>query len=382
MAGSRLRAEGMRRIRAAVIREKGGPFLIEDATIASPGAREVLVRVMAAGLCHTDIKVSGKGHPAPVPLVLGHEGAGIVEAVGAEVTELAPGDHVAMSFLSCGECASCAKGALAYCAGFLPLNFGGARPDGSHALRDAAGHPLHDRFFGQSCFASHAMGHVRNTVRLPPGLPFEIAAPLGCGVQTGAGAVLNVFRPGPASTFACFGAGAVGLSAVMAARALGVETIVAVDVVASRLATALELGATHAVDATETDAVAAVRALTGGGADFTLESSGRPVVLAQAVECLGPLGTCGIVGGAPSGAVLPLDILATMTGGRTIRGIIEGDADPQTFLPRLIDLYRQGRFPVDRLITRYPFDRINDAVRDSESGTAIKPVLMMDRGSL
>jgi aryl-alcohol dehydrogenase len=375
---SRFRADAMREIRAAVVREKDGPFIIEPAFVAPPGPQEVLVRVMAAGLCHTDVKVRGAGHPAPVPIVLGHEGAGIVEEVGSEVRDLSPGDRVAMSFLSCGDCSPCWKGAVAYCAHFFPLNFGGARLDGSHALRDAAGESLHDRFFGQSSFASHAIAHARNVVRVPDDLPFDVLAPLGCGIQTGAGAVLNVFRLGPGASFACFGAGAVGLSAIMAARATGAAKIIAVDVVPSRLALARELGATHGVNAAEVDAVGAVREITGGGADFTLESSGRPTVLAQAVDCLGPLGTCGIIGGAPRGSQLALDIMATMGGGRTIRGIIEGDSRPHEFIPQLVDLYRAGRFPFDRLITRYPFERINDAMHDSETGKAIKPVLVME----
>lgn len=362
---------------AAVVRSPGGPFLLEPVTLAPPRAGEVLVRIVAVGMCHTDMVVRDQLYPVPQPIVLGHEGAGIVEAVGAGVTTLEPGDHVVMSFLPCGACACCLSGAPASCEAFNAWNFAGSRPDGSHACCAADGGALHDRFFGQSSFASHAIADVRNLVKVRRDAPLELLGPLGCGIQTGAGAVLNALRPEAGSAIAIFGAGAVGLSAVMAARVAGCGTIIAVDVVPERLALARELGATHVIDSRGTEPVAAIRALCGPGAETTLDTTGLPAVIRAAVEALRPRGTCGILGASKPGTELVLDANDLMQGCKQIRGIIEGDAVPAVFIPRLIELYLQGRFPFDRLVRFYDFDQINAAARDSAEGGTIKPILRL-----
>ena len=361
-------------MRAAVVREKGGPFIIEQLRLEEPRDDEVLVRIVATGMCHTDMVVRDQVYPVPQPIVLGHEGAGVVERVGTHVSRVRPGDHVVLSFMSCGHCHLCVQGRPANCANFNAHNFSGSRADGSGTLRDDRG-PVHGHFFGQSSFGTFAIANERNIVKVRKEAPLELLGPLGCGIQTGAGAVMNALKIGPGASFAAFGAGAVGLSAVMAARAVGATTIIAVDVVPSRLDLAKEIGATHVVDARQQDAVTAIRAITGGGVQFSLETTAIPAVVRQAVDALGVRGTCGIVGAAPPGTDIKIDVTEFMQMAKTLYGIIEGDSIPELFIPQLIDLYLQGRFPFDKLTKMYPFDRINEAASDSEQGLTIKPII-------
>jgi aryl-alcohol dehydrogenase len=365
-----------RAAKAAIVRGKGTPFVIEDVRIGPPTADEVLVRVLAVGICHTDAIVRDQYYPFPLPGVLGHEGSGIVEDVGANVTNVACGDHVVMTFMSCGQCRQCQRGETAYCNDFFMLNVGGARKDGSTGTSDAQGRVLHDHFFGQSSFGTHAVAHSRNVIKVPKDVPLEILGPLGCGIQTGAGAILNALAVGAGDSVAVFGVGGVGLSAVMAARAAGATTIIALDVIPSRLKLALELGATHIVNSSKEDAVEAVRKICGG-VDYSLDTSGKPTVLRQAIDALGIRGTCGIVGAPPLGTEASFDINSLMIPGRSIRGICEGDSLAAVFIPQLIELHRQGRFPFDRLIKFYEFDEINAAIDDAAKGVTIKPVLRM-----
>lgn len=362
-------------IKAAVVREKGGPFLIEDIHLAEPRPHEVLVRIVATGMCHTDMVVRDQVYPVPQPIVLGHEGAGVIEAVGAEVTGLVPGDHVVLTFLPCGACRCCQTAAPASCEHLNDWNFAGARVDGTHACCDHDGGVLHDRFFGQSSFATYAIADERNVVKVRKDAPLELLGPLGCGVQTGAGAVLNALDVRAGASFAAFGAGAVGFSAIMAARVAGATTIIAVDVVPERLALALELGATHAFNSRECDVVAEIRALTGGGVDFSLDSTGIAAVVRAAFDALRARGTCGIVGASPIGTELAFDAVDLMQSCKRVRGIIEGDSVPAVFIPKLVDLFMQGRFPIDRIVRFYDFDQMNEAAADSEHGHTIKPII-------
>jgi aryl-alcohol dehydrogenase len=364
-------------IRAAVTESKGAPFEIRRVQLDEPRADEVLVRVVAAGICHTDLIIRDQWYPVPLPAVLGHEGAGVVEAVGGAVSKVAVGDHVAMSYGSCGGCPNCQRGEPWVCHDFFARNFGALRPDGSTALRSGE-QAIHSHFFAQSSFASYAIATERNVVKLDPDVPLEVVAPFGCGIQTGAGAVLRVFRPEAGSSIAVFGVGTVGLSAVMAARVAGCTTIIGVDVHAARLEMAASLGATHVVDAGSGDVVQAVMDATGGiGADFSIDATGSPEVLQQAVYCTGSGGVCGLIGAPPFGTEVSLDMNQMLAMGRTLRGIVEGQSVPDVFLPRLIELWRQGRFPVDRIMTQYAFDEIDQAARDAEDGKVIKPVLLM-----
>ncbi|HYB43409.1 MAG TPA: NAD(P)-dependent alcohol dehydrogenase [Candidatus Methylomirabilis sp.] len=340
------------RATAAVVHGRGQPFVVEPIDVADPGPDQVLVRLVATGICHTDMAFRDM-FPWSHPMVFGHEGAGIVERAGVGVTHLTPGDHVVLTFDSCGRCRRCARGKPSYCEEFRARNFGA-------------------RFFGQSSFASHALATGRNAIKVPADLSLERLGPLGCGIQTGAGAILNSLRVPAGSSVAVFGAGAVGISAVMAARVAGATTVIAVDIRRARLDLARQLGATHAVDAAETDAGERVRALTRGGADYTVETTGIQDVLQQAVVSLAPLGVCGMIAGAEAPVLLPWrEVLY----GRTLRGIIEGDSVPGEFIPTLIELFRQGRFPFDRLERFYPFRRINEAAADSLAGDTVKPIL-------
>ena len=366
-----------RTIRAAIAREAGKPLVIETVTLGAPRPNEVLVRVVASGICHTDIVVRDQHLTSPLPAVLGHEGAGVIEAIGVNVTHVAPGDHVVMTYASCGLCNTCASGHPAHCENMGPLNFGGGRMDGSSATADSHGREIHDHFFGQSSFAEYAIASERNVVKVPKDVPLELLGPLGCGIQTGAGAVLKALNVHAGSSFVAFGAGAVGLSAVMAARVGGATTIIAVDVNQARLDLAMELGATDTVNSRTRDAVAEIKRITGQGADFTLECSGRPDVLRQAIDSLGIFGVCGIVGATKEGTEVAFNVHDVMIPGRRIVGIVQGDVVAQTFIPTLIELYRQGRFPFDRLVRFYRFDEINQAMADSESGVTIKPILKM-----
>lgn len=364
-------------INAAVIREKGGPFNIEKLTLEPPRRDEVLVKIVATGMCHTDMVARDKVYDVPHPIVLGHEGAGIVERVGEDVRDVVPGDPVVLSYQPCGHCKPCYLGMPFYCENTYALCFGGARLDGSTATQDGQGRRVHDHFFAQSSFGALALANERNTIKVPEDAPLELLGPLGCGIQTGAGAVINALQVEAGSSFVAFGAGAVGLSAVMAARIAGATTIMAADVVPSRLEMAMELGATHVVNSKKQDPVQTVKEVTGGGADYSLEATGRPEVLRQAIEAIGIAGVCGIVGAAPLGAEGQFDINDVMIPGKTIRGILQGESITQVFIPKLVELHAQGRFPFDKLVKFYSLDDINQAAEDSERGVTIKPVIRM-----
>lgn len=361
------------KIKAAVVREKAGPFLIEEIELEEPKADEVLVRIISSGLCHTDLVARMQFLPIPLPGVFGHEGAGIVEKVGSRVTKVKPGDHVATSYMSCGECLCCKKAMPGWCSEFLRLNFGGRRADGSTTMQKD-GQTIYGSFFGQSTFASHSLVTERNLVKVPTDVPLEILSPLGCGIQTGAGGVINSLKAEPGSSIAIFGIGSVGLSAIMAAVVCGCTQIIGIDVMEERLKLAREFGATHTINSSKADAVEEIRKLTGGGAQYTLECTGIPKVFRQAVDALTIGGTSGLIGVAPNGVDVSLE-MQTILNGRTIKGIVEGDCVSDIFIPQLIDLYKLGRFPFDRLLKFYSLDQINEAAEDSEKGKALKAVL-------
>ncbi|MBW1799731.1 MAG: NAD(P)-dependent alcohol dehydrogenase [Deltaproteobacteria bacterium] len=360
-------------IKAAVLFEKSGLFSIEQLEMSEPNDDEVVVRIVGAGICHTDLGARDQHLPIPLPTVLGHEGSGVVEKVGARVKKVVPGDHVVMSYGSCGTCPLCKSGNDSWCMNFFPLNFSGTRADGTTTLRKG-NQVVHGSFFSQSSFASFSLANERSVVKVSKEVPLEILGPLGCGVQTGTGAVMNTLRPRPGASIAVFGVGTVGMSAVMGAVICGCTTIIAVDLHDNRLEMTREFGATHTINAGEKDPVEAILEITGEGADFTLECVGDPKVLRQSVDALTRGGVCGLAGAAPPGVEVSLD-MQILLNARTVRGIIEGDAVSDLFIPRLIELYRQGRLPFDRMIQFYPFDDINRAVEDMEKGRVVKPVL-------
>mgnify|MGYP001034784502 CR=1 FL=1 len=358
---------------AAVVREDGGTLSIETLDLAEPRESEILVRLVATGVCHTDLKARALSRYAPKPVVLGHEGAGIIERVGGAVRAVVPGDHVVMTYDSCAICPSCVENEPAYCYQSRARNFGCTRPDGSTTL-SGNGVPVHGSFFGQSSFATFALGTERNVVKVRKDAPLELLGPLGCGIQTGAGAIINTLSVSSGRSVAIFGVGSVGLSAVMAARLVNASRIIALDVLDHRLDRALELGATDTVNTLSEPADEAIERIAPHGVDVALDTTAVAPLMRQAIQSLAPRGTFGFVA-VPPEQEFPVDLSHLLRGGRRVRGVIQGDSKPHVFIPALVDFYMQGRLPIDKIVTYYPFDRIDDAFGDSRAGTAIKPVL-------
>ena len=360
------------RTTVAVVNEQGADFALEELELEGPRADEVLVRIVATGLCHTDIHLKGFLPAEMFPNVFGHEGAGVVEEVGADVAGIAVGDHVVLSFRSCRSCPSCAPGMVGYCEQSLLLNYMGMRMDGSTTYsRDGA--PVFGSFFGQSSLSAHALAYADNCVVVDKSVDLTKVAPYGCGFQTGAGTVLNVLEPGPADSLVVYGVGAVGLAALAAARHLGTGTLVAVDPLASRREAAERYGAIG-VDPTTETVVDRVRELTGGGATYGIDTTAISEVVKQAQQSLRARGTLVALGlGAEEYAIDAIDLLQS---GKVIRSSVEGDSDPQEMVPRLIQLNADGEFDVDDLVTTYPFTEINAAVADVLAGKVVKPVLV------
>lgn len=361
------------RASAAVLRRPNGPLELEEIDLAEVREDEILVRIVGSGICHTDLGIVASATAEQLPLVLGHEGSGIVEAVGRRVSKVAPGDHVVLSFAFCGTCRRCQSGLMVHCDSFLPLNLAGARADGTSAY-SASGSAIRGHFFGQSSFASYSITTEQNCVKVPRDIPLEILGPLGCGVQTGAGTVMNSLNPKPGTSIAVFATGSVGLSAILGAVVAGCTTIVAVDPMASRRDMALALGATHAVDPDSEDAAESIRDITGGGADYSVDCIGLPAVVRAAVECLASPGVCATVGFQGLENEFTLN-LGQLLWGRSLVGVIEGTAVPDVFIPRMIELYQQGRFPFDKLVETVPFSDINKAIDASHHGDLVKAVI-------
>jgi aryl-alcohol dehydrogenase len=361
----------------AVVNEKGGDFSLEEVELDGPRDDEVLVRIVATGICHTDLHLKDSlPDGMPFPRVFGHEGAGVVEAIGPGITGIEVGDHVVLSFRSCRACQNCTSGPVGYCDAAPLLNYLGMRMDGSTTYsRD--GSPVFGNFFGQSSFSMHAIAYADNCVVVDKSADLTKVAPYGCGFQTGAGTVLNVLKPRPADSLVVYGVGAVGLAALAAAKHLRVGTIVAVDPMQSRRDAAAAYGAVG-VDPTSignvADVVAKVKELTGGGATYAIDTTGISAVVKQAQQSLRNRGTLIALGlGAEEYTIDALDLLQT---GKVIRSTIEGDSDPLEMVPRLIELNASGEFDVDGLIATYPFSEINIAVADALAGKVVKPVLV------
>jgi aryl-alcohol dehydrogenase len=354
------------------VNEQGGDFVLDEVELEGPRADEVLVRIVATGLCHTDIHLKGFLPAEMFPNVFGHEGAGVVESVGEDVTGIEVGDHVVLSFRSCGSCTNCRAGLVGYCEQSIVINYMGMRLDGSTTYsRDGA--PVFGSFFGQSSLSAHAIAYADNCVVVDKSVDLTKVAPYGCGFQTGAGTVLNVLEPGPADSLVVYGVGAVGLAALAAARHLGVGTLVAVDPMPTRRAEAERFGAI-VLDPAEVPVVDRVRELTGGGASYAIDTTALSEVVKQAQQSLRMRGTLVALGlGAEEYALDAIDLLQN---GKVVRSSIEGDSDPQEMVPRLIAMNRAGDFDVDHLIATYPFTEINTAVADVLAGKVVKPVLV------
>jgi len=359
---------------AAVARTQGQPLTIENLELDEPRVNEVRVRMVASGICHADAIVRDGMIPTPLPAVLGHEGAGVVEAVGDAVTTVEVGDHVVLAAAYCGTCNRCRAGQMAYCENLFAADFGGRRPDGSTAFRSPEG-PVSSHFFGQSSFASYSNVVQECLVKLDSDVALELVAPLGCGLQTGAGTILNELKPQIGSTLVVLGTGAVGAGSIMAGRIAGCRKVIAVDIHDSRLELATEIGATDTINTSRDDLVEAVRDLTGGGADFIVDTTALPRLLEQGAEALGLRGTLALVGAAPAGTKVSFEIGQSLVKGWTFTSVLQGSSVPQDFIPRLIGLWRAGQFPFDKLITHYALDDINQGFDDSKNGATIKPVI-------
>ena len=354
-------------IDAAVVEKPGAAFRIERLEIDPPGPGQVLVRIRACGICHTDMVMRDGDLPIPFPVVLGHEGAGIVQAVGQDVDHVLPGDSVLLSFHSCGVCSACHDHQPGYCTDFVPRNFLGVRQPSEGRLW-RGDDPVGGNIFGQSAFATHALAHRDNVVKVDPDLPLALLAPLGCGIQTGAGTVLETLKVAPGESVAILGAGAVGLSAVMAAVIAGAGRIAVLDRHPHRLDLARQLGATETASQTA-DLI--------GLFDYVLDTTGVLALLEPAAALLAQRGTLALIAAYPPGTA-GLDASAIMSMGRRIVGVVEGGVDPQQFIPRLIDYYRDGRLPIETLIKSYNLDEIEQAFADSQNGSVIKAVISID----
>ncbi len=364
------------RIRAALIGEKDEEFHIEEMELAGPGFGEVLVKVAACGVCHTDDVARRQLIPVPLPAVFGHEGCGVVAELGPGVTDFQVGDRVGFSYGFCGRCEACRTGKPYGCRENRRLNFGGVQYDGTKRLR------YRDRevssFFGQSAFATYSVVHQNNLIPTPDDIPLELVAPMGCGIQTGAGAIFNYLHPGADSAIVITGCGPVGMSAVMAAKIAGCTQIIACDIVDSRLEMARELGATHTVNSRVTpDVPGYVRSLTDGlGAHYAVDCTGIGPCVRMSLNCVRPTGTCVVLGSTQE---LTINVESELMGqAKTLAGLVEGLSVPKIFIPKLLNYYREGRFPFDRLIRFYDFEDINRAFEDTKSGKVIKAVLRMN----
>lgn len=366
------------KIKAAVVREAGKEFIIENLDIEEPRSDEVLIRIVGVGICHTDLVARDLQLPVPLPAVLGHEGAGVVEKVGASVTSVKPGDHVVLSFSHCGECGSCGKNHSNYCENFVPLNMFGRRLDGSSSL-SVEGEMISGHFFGQSSFASYAIAYESNVIKVGDNAPLDLVGPLGCGIQTGAGSIMRSFKCEEGSSVVISGGGAVGLSAVLGAVVQKCEKIVVVEPQATRRNLALELGATHVIDPlAEGNLAEALLKISPKGFDYALDTSGLQAVIGGLFAAMGSGGELGLVGMPKPGAgEANLDIMSMIIKGIKVKGICEGDADPHEFIPTLIDLYLDNKFPFDKLCKTFKFDEINDAVAAQHSGECVKAICLL-----
>ena len=363
-------------IKAAIVEEKEGTVAIRDVTLDEPKEGEVLVKIAACGICHTD-EVGRLGFfPLAFPAVFGHEGAGTVVKTGPGVTDFKEGDKVGFSYSYCGTCEACKRGMPFGCRANRRLNFTGTHFDGTKRL-SYRGKEV-SSFFGQSAFASHAVVHQNNLIRVADDFPLYLAAPMGCGIQTGAGTVLNVLRPAADTSILITGCGAVGLSAIMAAKLSACTKIIACDISDEKLAFAAELGATHTINAAKVDSVPeAVRELTDGlGAHYAADCTGSGESLRTSLNAVRSLGVCAAVGAAQD---ITFQVEGELMGvAKSLVGVVEGYSIPQIFIPQLIHYYKLGLFPFDKMITTYPFEDINKAFEDLSTGKTVKAVLVME----
>ncbi len=373
------------KIHAAVLQQMGlappyaasRPLAIRELELAPPGPGEVLVRIEAAGLCHSDLSVINGNRPRPMPMVLGHEAAGIVEAIGPDVPDFAPGDHAVMVFMpSCGRCLACAEGRPALCIQGAAANGAGTLLSGARRL--ACDDASFNHHLGCSAFATHAVVASASLVRIDPALPMEIAALFGCAVLTGVGAVVNTARLQPGQSALIAGLGGVGLAAVLGAAAAGAARIFAADLNEDKLAFAKTLGATDTINAADPNAAAMIREATGGGVDCGFEMAGAPRAAALAYHAVRRGGMTVVAGLSPPDATLAVPLVGLVADERTLKGSYIGSCVPRRDVPRYIAMYQRGILPVDRLVSGLlALDDINAAFDRLDEGSAIRQVIRM-----
>lgn len=362
--------------KALTVSEAGGGFVLDWLRLDAPRSGEVTVRVEASGLCHTDLHAMGGKYPVRFPAVFGHEGAGVVEAVGPDVEGLAEGDRVALAPDHCGACKQCRSGRPAYCAEIPSLCFAGRRRDGTTAFSGEGG-PVSSHFFGQSSLAQLSNVSARCVVPIDQDVPFEVAAPLGCAGQTGVGTILNELRAVAGETVAVFGVGAVGLFSVMAAVAVGCE-VLAVDRDPSRLELAAQVGAHRQVRAEQGRSLAEViRGLVPPGIDHAVDTTGVPAVIEQAFLSLGYCGSLALVGASSGSDAVSLPVGGQVRRGWRLYSVIEGGAVSAKMIPQMVEMWRSGKLPVERVVEVFDMGDASTALSGMRSGRVVKPVIRM-----
>ena len=385
MLNQNLRPDSTLMMKGALALSPEAPLQVVPIKKPRPAKEQILVKLVASGICHTDIMVKSN-NLCSFPIILGHEGAGVIEEVGEGVEGYEPGDHVILTFDACGHCQPCQNNHPAYCHEHGPLNFSGERKNGGpkysswdHEFEDISG-----AFFQQSSFATHCLSHPNNTVKVSKDLPLETLAPLGCGVQTGAGTVFNTLDVAPGSSLAIFGVGCVGLAALLAAKCRKASPIVAIDLNPQRLQLAQELGATQTFNPKDYDStesfMAAIREATPGseGLNFAIDTTGQPRVLRQAFDSCGIQGRTAMIAPGVPGTEVSIEMLRLLP--KKLEGVIQGDANPKDLIPHLIELWQQGQFPFDQMITFFSgLDALNEAIAATNRGDVVKAVIQLGR---
>lgn len=364
------------KIKAAVVKEAGAPYEIKEIELQEPKGKDVLVKMVASGLCRSDYG-ERNGNSIKFPNVLGHEGAGIIESVGEGVTDFKPGDHVLLSYGYCKHCEHCDGGHPASCSDWLKINNSGTNARGEYVLKD--GDVDVNNFFNQSSFATYSLTDESNLVKVDKSMDLRMVGPLSCGIGTGSGAVFDVLQPKPGSSIAVFGTGAVGFAAIMASKIAGCSQIIAIDINEDRLKDALRYGATTVINGMNTDAADEILKITDQkGVNYTIDTTGNNKVMNQALQVT-----------KSGGTFIPLAVTKNnfevntffdlVFGNKEIKGVLLGNTIPKYHLPRLIDYYQKGQFPFDEFIEYFDFEDINKAEEASISGRVIKPVVIMDK---
>ncbi|MRN06116.1 NAD(P)-dependent alcohol dehydrogenase [Lactobacillus sp. 0.1XD8-4] len=362
------------KIKATIAEKQGAPIKVEDVILDEPKPNEILIKTVATGICHTDIAGRDLGM-TPYPVALGHEGAGIVEKVGSTVKYIKPGDHVVVSFSYCGHCKNCLSGHPAKCIHLNELCFGGKNYDGSYRLHTVDGKDI-STFFGQSSLATYIIADEHNVVKVDPEIDLKYLGSIGCGFQTGAGTILNEVKPEFASNIVITGAGGVGLAAVMAANLYNPDHLIVIDRHDDKLAMAKELGATDVINTANVDDVeGAIRSIVPEGLNYAVDSIGYSPLITDLLHALDTDGKLYLIGIAGKLDLTGMDIMGES---KQIIGLIEGDAIPQLFIPKLVKYFKKGKFPIDKLMKFYSFNEIDKAFEDFTAGKVIKPVITFE----